>query len=255
MGRYRTSDLSAVWVKTQSVPVGSPQLTWSKVVADASGGVAVMGTMNAGALDFGGGARTAPNFGTTVVVRYSSTGAYLWDTTFDAKNFTLASAMAFDAANDLYVAQTFSNQLFVGTTRYLATTRSILFAKYAGATGAVLSAKKLGDAGMFAVQALDVGSDGDVFLQGTFSGLAGIGDVPLPRTSGDTPWFFARLSPAGILRSVKTSTANLPHAYTFDRGRSRFQFTYAGIATNVAGNWGNGIAPNGGSALVAVTVP
>jgi len=209
-----------------------------------------------GSVNFGGGARSLAQT-STVLVRIGPTGAYVWDTVYAlTPGFGREGAISFDASNDLYFAQTFTNQVIVSGVQYVANPKGVLFVKHSSAAGAPLVVKMLGDSGAFEAVRLDVATSGDIFLVVTGSGkLAGI---TLPRATGDSQLAVVKLSPAGAVVSAGSTTGSAAFtSVAFEPLRSRYLFGYATNPSGgfgPSGNWGGGVDVSKMTSLVGAVV-
>jgi chitodextrinase len=126
----------------------------------------------------------APASDTAIVTITAPTGSSTWGKRMGAAGSDSATAVATDAAGNIYVAATFNNTITIGTSSLVSAGDSdVSLAKYSP-SGAVLWARRMGGSLSDQPGGLAVDANGNVDLVGTYSGSANFGGATLTVTGG-----------------------------------------------------------------------
>jgi len=183
-----------VWAKTIG---GTGSDAGTGVAVDGSGNVFVTGQfdVSASGVDFGGGALFSAGNKDVFLVKYSSSGAYLWSKRFGSPGFDLGGPVAVDSSGNVFVAGTFDQTIDLGGgTLRTAGGRDIFVAKFSP-TGTYIWQKSFGSTGDDWVRGLAVDGAGNVVLTGQFVNTINFGG-PAMTSSGFEDIFLAKLSGA-----------------------------------------------------------
>ena len=181
-----------VWAKTIG---GTGSDAGTGVAVDGSGNVFVTGQfdVSASGVDFGGGALFSAGNKDVFLVKYSSSGAYLWSKRFGSPGFDLGGPVAVDSSGNVFVAGTFDQTIDLGGgTLTTAGGRDIFVAKFSP-TGTYIWQKSFGSTGDDWVRGLAVDGAGNVVLTGQFVNTINFGG-PAMTSSGFEDIFLAKLS-------------------------------------------------------------
>ena len=181
-----------VWAKTIG---GTGSDAGTGVAVDGSGNVLVTGQfdVSASGVDFGGGALFSAGNKDVFLVKYSSSGAYLWSKRFGSPGFDLGGPVAVDSSGNVFVAGTFDQTIDLGGgTLRTAGGRDIFVAKFSP-TGTYIWQKSFGSTGDDWVRGLAVDGAGNVVLTGQFVNTINFGG-PAMTSSGFEDIFLAKLS-------------------------------------------------------------
>ena len=154
------------------------------VAVDGSGNVFVVGNFT-GTVDFGAGPVTSAGSQDIFVIKYSSTGAYIWSKQFGGTGLDNLRGVAVDGNGDVFVTGDFLNTISFGGPTLTCAGGSIeadvFLAKLSGVNGSHLWSKSFGDGD--AVQsgyALAVDGAGNVAVTGYYGGSIDFGGGALP---------------------------------------------------------------------------
>ena len=166
------------------------------VAIDAQGNVLVTGSFH-GTIDWGGAPLVSAGGSDIFLVKLDAAGKHLWSKRFGDASDQSASAVAVNAAGDVWITGS-----VIGTVDFglgpLASADPLADAFLAGfnAGGVALSAKRIGGVSAQRGTALAFSPSGDLFLGGVFDGTVDLGCGALPGAgSGDV--FVGRLDSAG----------------------------------------------------------
>jgi hypothetical protein len=181
-----------VWAKTIG---GTGSDAGTGVAVDGSGNVFVTGQfdVSASGVDFGGGALFSAGAKDVFLVKYASSGAYVWSKRFGGSGFDLGGPVAVDGSGNVIVAGTFDGTIdFGGGPLTTAGGRDIFVAKFS-ATGTYLWAKRFGGTSDDWVRGIAVDGAGNVVLTGQFLNTISFGG-PTLTSAGFEDIFLAKLS-------------------------------------------------------------
>jgi chitodextrinase len=205
----RTSDLAFVNVLEQasgqhawSMGFGGSSLSDSVIVnsvaTDANGNVVITGQLEARA-DFGGTWLTSAGDRDVFVVKYSSSGAYLWSKRIGSTGSDLGSGIGVDDSGNVVVIGQFQGTVDFGGGGLTSAGGSDIFVAKYSSSGAHVWSKRFGGTGNDSGNAIAVESNGDVVLTGFFGYFGSAVDFGGgPYTSaGGMDIFVAKFSASG----------------------------------------------------------
>ena len=131
------------------------------IVVDGTGASIVLGTLN-GSVNFGGGSLTSAGGGDIYLVKYSSTGGYVWSKRFGGTSNEVPKGIAVDSSGNIVITGFFGGTVDFGGGPLTGSSASGFVAKYSSA-GAHLWSRRL--------------STGSVLDEGTAVGVDGAGNV------------------------------------------------------------------------------
>jgi len=189
-----------------SMSTGSPGDDRGQAVAvDDSGNVVMTGYFS-GVVDFGGGALNSnaypwadPNQITDVfVVKYLATGEHLWSRRIGGVANDRGLSIAVDSSGDVVVSGYCANPVDFGNGVPVSgsTGTDIFVAKYSGASGGYMWAKRFGGESDDYGYGVAVAANGDIFITGQFQGTVDFGGGPLG-SAGSSDIFIAKYTATG----------------------------------------------------------
>lgn len=185
-----TADGATIWAKG----FGGPAIDRADGVAIDSAGNVVMTGSFGGTVNFGGAPlSTAGETDVFVLKVAAANGSHLFSRSFGAVSFDYGSAVAVDAANNLFVTGQFGGAVDFGCGSSVTAmgTSDIYLAKYSQA-GACAWAKSFPGSGIRMGRGVTVNADGDVAITGQFCGTISFGGPTLISASPcNTPDVFA----------------------------------------------------------------
>jgi hypothetical protein len=131
------------------------------IVVDSTGASVVLGTLN-GSVNFGGGSLTSAGNGDIYLVKYSSTGGYVWSKRFGGASNEVPKGIAIDSNGNIVITGFFGGTVDFGGGALTGSSASGFVAKYSSA-GAHLWSRRI--------------STGTVLDEGTAIGVDGAGNV------------------------------------------------------------------------------
>jgi WD40 repeat protein len=143
------------------------------ITVDPGGHVLVAGTFT-GALRVGGRSLSSGSGTSPFVVKLAPSGAVLWAQTFESTGLSEVEGLSVDPAGNVVLTGGYSNTLRIGSVVYPNTMSDAFYvAKLEGSTGAPLWSKSFRNSSW--LRGVDVAADtaGNVFLTGSFFGMAG----------------------------------------------------------------------------------
>ncbi|MFT3774684.1 MAG: MopE-related protein [Minicystis sp.] len=181
---------TCVWSKRYGVNAGVAGVT-----ADASGNVFFTGNYNQ-SIDFGGG--VLPNAGSTdgFLVKLDPGGNYVWAKGFGDAQAQTASAVATDAAGNVFTIGYFAGSMNLGGSTLSSMGSSDVYVAKFSPTGTHLWSKRFGDSANQIGKHLAVDPSGNVIIIGSFAGTIDFGGGPLT-SQGLNDIFVAKLTSAG----------------------------------------------------------
>jgi len=183
------------------------------ITAGTNGDVIVTGQV-AGWTDFGGGINynysLDPN---TFLVRYSSTGQYLWAKEFNCASQDSGKAVAVDAQDNIFLAGIAQGPIDLGTGQ-LANPGAPFNATYLAkltASGSTLWSKAFTAVAGVGLNSLSLDRNGNIALAGYFNGSLDFGNGPL--ASNGQSGFVAKLSPTGAAVWSKALVGSIYYSF------------------------------------------
>jgi len=180
-----------VWAKTVG---GTGYDGGTGVAVDGTGNVYVAGYFELSA-DFGGGPLVSAGSKDVFLVKYSSTGAYVWSKRIGGTGADLAGAVAVDGSGNVVVAGNFQGTIDCGGGPLTSAGLGDMFIAKYSATGQYLWSKRFGGTGDDYVHGVAVDGVGDVLLTGQFTNTIDFGG-PALTSAGYEDIFLAKLSGA-----------------------------------------------------------
>ena len=153
----------------------------TSVASDADGNVIITGNFY-GSVSFGGGTLPSTGLNDVVLAKYASNGAHLWSKSFGSLANDTGSAVAVDAAGNVFLlAQCFGNVDFGGGLLTISGGSDIFLVKF-DPSGTHIWSKRFGDASLQIGKDIAVDAFGDVAITGQFLSTVDFGGGVL--TSG-----------------------------------------------------------------------
>lgn len=242
VAKYSNTGSGATWVNTVG-STGSDQA--NGVAVDGSGNVFATGFFS-GTVNFGGGNVTAPTSQAGFLVKYTSTGAWVWQKVWGG--FSSGNAVAVDGSGNVGVAGYFSGSTDFGCGAIASQGSSdVMLLKY-DTSGTCLWSKDYGGA-----SSIDTGlavrwlSTGDMIAGGYFlSSSAGFGSGVMTNQGGRDAWL-ARLNGSTGLgvwqRQIGSAGTDQVSGIAIDSSNNII----------IAGNYGPGTTNFGGGSVTSVT--
>jgi hypothetical protein len=171
------------------------------VAIDRSGAIVVGGYFASASIDLGGGAHAnaAPGVWDGFVAKYSSTGQYLWSSTFGGVNQDSVEGLAVDSSGDVVATGLFKGTNIDFAGRALSSTwggPDTFIVKLSGVDGASIWAKNINCGGPDLGSGVAIDQDDSIFVAGQFFGTADFGGGALT-TAGMNDVYLAKYSPSG----------------------------------------------------------
>lgn len=119
------------------------------IATDSAGNIAVIGQLEGGDIDFGGGPMTVTGTADSFLVKLDPSGGFLWQQQFSYGDPSGSlTSVAFDPAGNVFTAGYFSSHMTVGGTSLVpsGSSKDIFLLKHDASTGVVLWRKVLGEA-------------------------------------------------------------------------------------------------------------
>ena len=167
----------------------------SSVVVDSSGNVVVAGSFRGG-VDFGGGMLTGTGDFDILVFKLDSKGNHLWSKRFGDPNRQVASSVAVDSLDSVFVTGNFEGGVDFGGGKLNNTGNRDLFVVKYDPKGNHVWSKNYGDAGRQSFSSVAVDSSGNVFVAANFEGSVDFGGDVLT-SAGGFDIFVAKLNADG----------------------------------------------------------
>lgn len=166
------------------------------IAVNTAGEIAVAGVFT-GTIDFGGGPLDS-NGNDIFIVKLSSTGQYLWAKRFGDADLQGVSGIAFDASSNLVVTGSFVGNLDFGGGALDATGSQFtdVYVAKLDAAGNEIWAQRYGDINVQEAGGLSIGSNGAIYVVGSFQNTIDFGGGPLT-TAGDRDAFLLELDGSG----------------------------------------------------------
>lgn len=182
-------------------------LTIQAAVVDTAGNVIIAGDFR-GSTDFGGGSVSSRGESDGFIAKYNADGVYQWAVPIGGSTIDFARAVGVDANGDVFVGGTFSGTVNFGgglvTAAGATTTHDMFIARYRGATGAYVWAKRFGNDGLDHLDGLAIDRDGAVIIGGSFSGGVAFDTTTLFSDMGSPSGMLVKLDPtAGAVQFAK----------------------------------------------------
>lgn len=143
--------------------------------------------------DMGGTTLTSAGSSDAFVARYLPNGTLAWANRLGGTMFDEATAVAVDAAGNVYVAGTFTGTVNFGGDVVTARDFDMFLAKYSS-NGALQSVRTMGGTGMDQPYALAIDSAGNVLMAGSFENTMSLNGQSLV-SAGDTDMFIGCFTP------------------------------------------------------------
>lgn len=171
------------------------------VATDQNSNVFVTGEVK-GTSTFGSVTTTYNAMADIAIVKYNSSGVVQFANAYGSAGDDQGYGIAVDANSQVYVVGAFSNSVTFGTSSLTSggITDGFLI-KITGAAGAVQWAKKQGGLAQDAAGGVGIGTNGDIFVVGSFGGTAAF-DAQSLTSSGNLDIFTAIYTTNGILNSA-----------------------------------------------------
>lgn len=178
---------------------GAPLQPWSKTFGEASAGeiegvkasavdskgnIVIVGDLW-GAANFGGGVLTTAGEQDGFIAKLDAAGTHRWSLRFgDVQSYQVATAVAVDASDNIYVAGEFEGSITFGATTLVSAGEADAFVVKFASDGSVQWARAFGDAKPQRVRSIAVDSNANVILAGEFAGNLTLGASTLTATGG-----------------------------------------------------------------------
>jgi hypothetical protein len=171
------------------------------VAVDGTGAIVVGGYFASASIDLGGGAHAnaAPGVWDGFVAKYSSTGQYLWSSTFGGVNQDSVEGLAVDSAGNVAVTGLFKGTSIDFAGRTLSSTwggPDTFIVKLSGANGASIWAKNIACGGPDLGSSVAIDQQDSILVTGQFFGTADFGGGALT-TAGMNDVYLAKYSSSG----------------------------------------------------------
>lgn len=164
----------------------------NSVAVDPSGNAYVLGhfseRINMGGYELSGGGSCS-----TFINKMTSIGDVVWSVRVQGSEKVVGYSIVVDAMGSSYVTGVFEGILMYGTEQLKSVGGQDVFVMKLDTYGNVLWAMAVGGAGQDSGNSIVVDSSGDMYVTGSFSGLALFGDIPL-QSEGDLDVFWMKLS-------------------------------------------------------------
>jgi hypothetical protein len=186
---------NCLWSKVFTVP--APTLTdqVKGVAVDAAGNVYIILTFF-GQVDLGGGPLTALGGSDIAVAKYSPAGVHQWSQRFGDGTAQNATAIAADAAGNVFVAGNFAGAIDFGGGQLLSAGGYDVYLAKLTTNGAHVWSKRFGDGSNQSPNAVTADAAGNVLITGDFAGAIDFGGGTLV-SAGLNDVFVAKLGGTG----------------------------------------------------------
>jgi Fibronectin type III domain/Beta-propeller repeat len=144
------------------------------IVVDGTGASIVLGTLN-GSVNFGGGSLTSAGGGDIYLVKYSSTGGYVWSKRFGGTSNEVPKGIAIDSSGNIVITGFFGGTVDFGGGALTGTSASGFVAKYSSAGAHVWSRRLSTGSVLDEGTAIGVDGAGNVIVAGGFYGTVNFG--------------------------------------------------------------------------------
>ncbi|MBC7383100.1 MAG: T9SS type A sorting domain-containing protein [Bacteroidia bacterium] len=172
------------------------------VATDQNSNVFVTGEIK-GISTFGTATTSYNALADVVLVKYDSSGVVQYANAYGSSGDDQGYGIAIDANGQVYLSGAFSNTIVFGTTTLAsAGVTDGFITKITGATGSALWAKKQGGLAQDAATGLSIGTNGDIFVVGTFGGVASFDSQTLT-SAGNLDVFTAIYTNTGVLNQAQ----------------------------------------------------
>lgn len=203
----------------------------NKIALDNNGNILICGTFQTSKVDFdpGLGMSTYSSVNTgslnnydAFIAKYDRNGVYSWSAAIQSNDFDRASSVVADSDGNVYLCGSFSgtNTIFSSGTNNLTLSSfgatDIFIAKY-DASGNVVWAKNMGSPDNDHANDIELDSEGNIVVAGTYRGSANMRDNLNPiwlQSKGDGDCFFTKHKSNGELlfaKSVGSEKDDLPN--------------------------------------------
>lgn len=180
-------------------------MTYPAAIKEDTNGNAVVVGMFQGSVDFGSGSVTSTNGQELFIVKYSSSGSYLWSRQISSSGGDMASGVAIDSSNNIVVVGSFAGTVDFGAGPLSSAGSSDVFVAKFAPNGTLMWAKRFGGSAIDGCSAVALDATNNIILTGRYGyygSAIDFGGGPLPLSSGGTMQFqydvyVAKLSPAG----------------------------------------------------------
>jgi hypothetical protein len=179
------------------------------ITFDASGNIIATGYQGSYSVDYGGGAKINQGYTDIWVAKYGTTGTHIWSKTIGGYAYDQGNAVATNSTGDVYVAGYFGQDLYnfgvnFGGGAILSNGGFDAFlAKYSAASGAYISAIKIGGTGNDVATSVSVDASNNIYLAGNFEGTVNFGGGNVA-SAGGRDIFLVKYNSAGTFQWVKT---------------------------------------------------
>lgn len=196
------------WLATNS---GKPTSYIYDVSIDSSGNIYVAGsspTETFGSLSF-----TSKGNRDAFVAKLNSGGAWQWVKNLGGNGLDAAEAITTDAQGNVFVAGYFTGSMTVGINTYTSKGARDVFLGKLNSSGQWQWVSAGGGTGNDITQAIDLDSQGNIYIGGYTSGAATFGSLSVPATGGPRALYLVKADSQGTwswLQSSLTGDANLP---------------------------------------------
>jgi chitodextrinase len=230
-----------VWQQMMAGQATSDSASPTSTTTDTSGNVFVAGSFT-GTVDFGLGRVTAASTSSDAYLeKFSSTGVPQWVKTFtDASgtpaNTQIATAVAADAAGNVFITGYFAGTTDFGGEPLVANSYDVFIAKYSS-SGAYAWAKSFGGSSFDEGVGLAADSGGNVVLLGKYADTIDFGGGPMT-TAGSWDVFLVKFTGAGALVWQKTmggTGSDVPMGLALDSAGGPVISGYFGGSSNFGG--------------------
>ncbi|UQA56012.1 hypothetical protein [Polyangium aurulentum] len=190
------------------------------VARDGAGNIVVVGSMQGGSIDFGGGPLPKVGIADGFVVKFDTAGNHLWSKHIGNGGTTYVTEVSVDAAGNVLLAGYFDTSVDLGGGMLQSAGSYDIFMAKLDAMGNHVWSKRFGGTGSESPYKIVV-DNGHVLLGGQFSSTTDFGGGPLQSAGGDI--FMAKFDAAGN------------HVWSKGFGDAQFQ-TFGACAVDAAGN-------------------
>jgi len=164
------------------------------VGTDSAGNVYVAGTFE-GAVDFGAGSVTSAGLRDIFLVKYSSTGQYVWFKRFGGSGDDVVNSLAIDTAGEVVLSGKFQGSVSFGGASLTSAGGDDAFLVKLSTSGDQRWAKRFGAASQDISTGVAVDGGGNVVVAGYFAGTVDFGGGALTSLGIDV--FTAKYDPSG----------------------------------------------------------
>lgn len=155
------------------------------IAADAAGNVLLAGRFE-GTVDFGAGPMTSAGVSDAFLAKLDPDGNALWAKRFGDAMYQQTWSVAADPAGNIFIAGAFLGSIDFGGGSLVSAGNQDIFVAKLDPGGALLWAKRFGDAAFQSIYSIAVDPGGGVAMIGSFKGVVDFGGGPLTSSGSET---------------------------------------------------------------------